>query len=1175
MTTEESLQPAREVSLAALASDVAAYGRAVGIGAKPGSVVAWADNVRPVMLAALARTRPRDTIVVIAATDTQSRALADDLTAFVDGEVLHFPAWETLPFERVSPGVETMGERMRVAARLRDAVAPRFIVTSIRAVLQRLSPAARTFTPFVVRRGEMLDVQHLTNTLSEWGYLREHLVEHRGEFANRGGIFDVFDSTADMPVRIELWGDDVERISAFAVNDQRSIRDLAEVTLYPARELLIDDQIVQRATALASSEPWGREQWERVVTRSGFDGMENWLAWLVDEETTLLDLLPETLADRAAVVLLDPAYTRSRAQELANEESAVAEALASTWSFNSHTSLPRLHVNVDELLARPDLPLALSVSAPLFGDSSDAPLVVESTRWGSPTSSPAQLAERLRDLFGLGYRIVLCHDNIESARRTMRDLASEGAAVRLVEETSAMSLLPNGDDPAIVIAVRQMHEGFVLPFAKLALATEAELTGRRSTRRRRTRRRQGSLMFEDLKAGDHVVHDVHGIGMFEGMARRMLDGVERDFLQIRYADGVLLVLSDQIDFVRQYVGGDAPSLNRMGGADFTRTKQRVRNELRIIAQELVLLYQRRLHTQGHAFSPDTPWQAEMEAAFPYIETPDQLEAIEAVKRDMESPHLMDRLVCGDVGFGKTEVALRAVFKCVQDGKQAAVLVPTTLLASQHMATFSERLKPFPIRVELLSRFVPDSQARRVVRALATGDVDVVIGTHSLLRDTIRYKNLGLLVVDEEQRFGVQHKESIKMRYGNVDVLTLSATPIPRTLEMSLVGIRDMSLLNTPPADRQPIRTHVTTYDDRVAAEAIRRELLRDGQVFWVHNRVETIEERAEQLRRLVPEARITYAHGQMDELVLEQTVIDFWEGRFDVLVCTTIIESGIDMPAVNTLVVEDAQRLGLGQLHQLRGRVGRAGQQAYAFLFYPRGVALSEIAYERLKTIGETTDLGSGYKIARRDLELRGAGSLLGEQQSGRIMAVGYDLYCQMVNEAVVEMRGEIPDSPLDLKIEMKADAYLPHDYVDSEELRLDAYRKLALVVDDDSLDDLRREWIDRYGALPPPAEALLRIGLLRTLCHRLGLRRVTVQDGSVRLSPLRLSPRDVEQARAWSTRTSYDDDAKTLRLEVPRHEASVDYLLRLLPEFLYVLPDFVHTLPSVTRASPTNHFEN
>ena len=1160
-------------TLAALAAQVAAQGRAVGVGAAPGSVVAWADNVRPVMLAALSRTRPRDTIVVVTATDAQSRAIADDLHAFVDGEVVHFPAWETLPFERVSPGVETMGERMRVMARLRDPQPPVFVVASIRAVLQRLSPAAISFTPFVVRRGDTLDAQQLAETLTQWGYVREHLVEHRGEFANRGGIFDVFDSTADVPVRIELWGDDVERISAFQVNDQRSISDLAEFTIYPARELLIDDRIVQRASDLAQSEPWGREQWERVATRSGFDGMENWLAWLVDEPTTLLDVVTELLPERAAVVLCDPAYARSRAAELAAEETAVAEALASTWSFESSVPVPRLHVDVDAMLAKPNLPLALSVSAPLFGDASDAPLIVESTRWGSPSTTPEHLAQRLLDLCALGYRVVLCHDNLESANRAMRDLASQGVPVRLAHDgdnatidASKAAIL--GDDAVVVIVVREMHEGFVLPVAKLALATEAEITGRRSTRRRRSRRRQGSLMFEDLKAGDHVVHDVHGIGMFEGMARRTLDGVERDFLQIRYADGALFVLSDQIDFVRQYVGGDAPSLNRMGGADFARTKQRVRNELRIIAQELVLLYQRRLHTPGHAFAPDSPWQAEMEAAFPYVETPDQLDAIEAVKRDMESPHLMDRLVCGDVGFGKTEVALRAVFKCVQDGKQAAVLVPTTLLASQHMATFTERLKPFPVRVELLSRFVPDSQARRVVRALATGDVDVVIGTHSLLRDSVRYKNLGLLVVDEEQRFGVQHKESIKMRYGGVDVLTLSATPIPRTLEMSLVGIRDMSLLNTPPADRQPIRTHVTTYDDRVAAEAIRRELLRDGQVFWVHNRVETIEERAEQLRRLVPEARITYAHGQMDELVLEQTVMDFWDGRFDVLVCTTIIESGIDMPAVNTLVVEDAQRLGLGQLHQLRGRVGRAGQQAYAFLFHPRGQVLSEVAYERLKTIGETTDLGSGYKIARRDLELRGAGSLLGEQQSGRIMAVGYDLYCQMVNEAVVEMRGEVPDSPLDLKIEMKADAYLPHNYVDSEELRLDAYRKLALVVDDESLDDLRREWIDRYGPLPAQAESLLRIGLLRTLCHRLGLRRVTVQDSTVRLAPLRLAPREIEQARQLSTHTSYDDESLTLRLDVPRNEASLDMLLRVLPEFLRVLPDS-------GRASAANRTEN
>jgi transcription-repair coupling factor (superfamily II helicase) len=541
----------------------------------------------------------------------------------------------------------------------------------------------------------------------------------------------------------------------------------------------------------------------------------------------------------------------------------------------------------------------------------------------------------------------------------------------------------------------------------------------------------------------------------------------------------------------------------------------------------------------------------MEAAFPFVETPDQMQAINDVKADMEKPSPMDRLVCGDVGFGKTEVALRAVFKCVQDGKQAAVLVPTTLLASQHMSTFSERLKPYPIKVGMLSRFVTPAKAKRIVKDLASGELDVVIGTHRLLQENVRFKNLGLLVVDEEQRFGVQHKESIKMMSTSVDVLTMSATPIPRTLEMSLVGIRDMSLLNTPPADRQPIRTYVTAYDNRVAAEAIRRELLRDGQVFWVHNRVESIEERAEELRRLVPEARITFAHGQMDESLLEHTVIDFWDGKFDVLVCTTIIESGIDMPAVNTLVVEDAQRLGLGQLHQLRGRVGRAGQQAYAYLFHPRDQVLSEIAYERLKTIGESTDLGSGYKIARRDLELRGAGSLLGEQQSGRIAAVGYDLYCQMVSESVSEMKGEEPQRPLELKIDLLVDAYLPHEYVDSEELRLDAYRKLALVIDDEALAALRDEWIDRFGPLPAQAEALLRIGRLRVLCHGAGLNRVVVQDQAVRLYPVVIDKSGEHRMETAIASSAYDRESQTLRLDVPRGEGAVEFLIRVLPEIL------------------------
>ncbi len=493
----------------------------------------------------------------------------------------------------------------------------------------------------------------------------------------------------------------------------------------------------------------------------------------------------------------------------------------------------------------------------------------------------------------------------------------------------------------------------------------------------------------------------------------------------RYKGGdKLYVPSDQIDSLRQYVGGEAPTLHRLGGADFAKAKSRVRSAVREIAQELVVLYQKRVNAEGYAFGSDTPWQAEMEDGFPFVETPDQRIAIDDVKVDMERPYPMDRLLCGDVGFGKTEVAIRAAFKAIQDGKQVAVLAPTTLLVTQHGNTFADRFSGYPIRVETLSRFLTNKEAKRVIDGLATGEVDCVIGTHRLLQEGVAFKDLGLLIVDEEQRFGVQAKEAMKKLKVNVDVLTLSATPIPRTLEMSLVGIRDLSLLQTPPADRQPILTFVGEYDERVAVEALRRELLREGQVFWVHNRVKTISQAAERLRELVPEARIAVAHGQMDEGSLEQIVVDFWEGRFDVLVCTTIIESGIDMPTVNTLVVERADLLGLGQMHQLRGRVGRSGSRAYAYLFHPRDARLTEEAYERLRTIGEATDLGSGFKIAMRDLEIRGAGNLLGESQSGHIAAVGYDLYCQMVTEAVGEMKGEPAKEPSELKLDVPTDAY-------------------------------------------------------------------------------------------------------------------------------------------------------
>jgi transcription-repair coupling factor (superfamily II helicase) len=583
----------------------------------------------------------------------------------------------------------------------------------------------------------------------------------------------------------------------------------------------------------------------------------------------------------------------------------------------------------------------------------------------------------------------------------------------------------------------------------------------------------------------------------------------------------------------------------------------VRSAVREIAQELVVLYQRRVNAVGHAFSEDTPWQHEMEGAFPFVETPDQRAAIELVKGDMERNVPMDRLVCGDVGFGKTEVAVRAAFKAIQDGKQVAVLVPTTLLASQHANTFAERFRGYPIRVESLSRFLTNSQAKKVLAGVASGEVDCVIGTHRLLQEGVKFKDLGLLVVDEEQRFGVTHKEMMKKLKTNVDVLTLTATPIPRTLEMSLVGIRDMSLLQTPPADRQPILTFVGEDDERVSTEAIRRELLRDGQVFWVHNRVQSIEQRAQELRELVPEARIAVAHGQMDEGQLEQIVLDFWEGKFDVLVCTTIIESGIDMPTVNTLVVERADLLGLGQLHQIRGRVGRSGSRAYAYLFHPRDKVLSEDAYERLKTIGEATELGSGFKIAMRDLEIRGAGNMLGEAQSGHIAAVGYDLYCQLVTEAVSEMKGEdVPPIVPDLKLDVATNAYLPTDYVSKEESRLDAYRRLAAVTTQSDVADIRDEWIDRYGPLPEAALALIRVGELRAECHRIGLRELVVADGRARLLPVSLKASQQMRLTRITKSSEWNEQTKQLSITLPRAPQGkqadagvVDYLVSFLQE--------------------------
>ncbi len=1134
--------------LAGLLRDEAGVTRALG---EPGARLAVSEVARPITIAALAHLSSRRPIVVACPTGTMAGQLADDISRFLPaGEVALFPAWETLPFERVSPNVETMGARLELLWRLRDEErSPAVVVAGVRSLLQKLGPGANEVEPITVRPGAVVDPDELTAELVRFGYRREELVEHRGEFARRGSIVDVFPSTADAPIRIDLWGDEVDRLTRFAVNDQRSTDDLAEALVFPARELLPDDDVRTRAATLVGTEPWGREQWERLADGLHFDGMESWLPWLVDDERLLTDVLPE----RAKVVLVEPRRMRDRATDLLAEEDDLARALASTWERDPDKSFPRLHAEPDVLLRSGGTFWTIDGTP----DSPDTP-VVQASGWGPVGGDPSGLAERLAQLIGERYRVVVAADGTGSAERLRSLLLEQGLDFPVVtSDRGAVDLTKPGGH----VVVAPLHRGCTLPGARLAIVAEADLTGRRRAHRTaRPRRREAVGSFEDLKPGNYVVHHQHGVGKYEGMVTRAIGGIERDYLLVAYKGGdKLYVPSDQIDALRQYSGGEAPTLHRLGGSDFAKAKSRVRSAVREIAQELVVLYQQRVNATGHAFGQDTPWQHEMEDSFGYVETPDQRTAIEAVKADMEQAFPMDRLLCGDVGFGKTEVAIRAAFKAIQDGKQVAVLAPTTLLATQHGNTFADRFAGYPIRVEVLSRFLTPGQAKKVITGIADGEVQCVIGTHRLLSEGVRFKDLGLLVVDEEQRFGVQHKEAMKQLKTNVDVLTLSATPIPRTLEMSLVGIRDLSLLQTPPADRQPILTYVGEYDERVAIEAIRRELLREGQVFWVHNRVQSIDTAAARLRQLVPEARIAVAHGQMDEGTLEQVVVDFWAGEYDVLVCTTIIESGIDMPTVNTLVVERSDLLGLGQMHQLRGRVGRSGSRAYAYLFHPRDKVLTEEAYERLRTIGESTDLGSGFKIAMRDLEIRGAGNLLGEAQSGHIAAVGYDLYCQMVTEAVAEMKGEPVAAPRELRLDVPTDAHLPADYVQKEELRLEAYRRLSAVTTQAEVDDVRAEWEDRYGPLPPAAEALVAIGSLRAECHRLGIVDVQINPGSpgrpgqAKLAPVELKLSESMRLKRLARDAKLKEDAKQLVVPLPRaaRDDPASHLVTLLRQLV------------------------
>ncbi len=783
------------------------------------ATLAVATPAQAFVLAGLVRLGSRRPVLVVTPTGASAEQLAHDLEAFTPGgapgRVEVFPAWETLPFERVSPDVSTMGHRLRLLWQLSGSGGaaggddgtgrPDIVVAPIKAVLQRLGPFRTAGRPVTVAKGDRVDVQTLVGDLVAMGYRRESIVEHRGELAVRGGIVDVFPSTADEPVRIDLWGDEVDRLTRFDVSDQRSIDDLGAVELFGCRELVTDEAMRERAAGLVGSQPWGRHQWERLSDGEQFDGMESWLPWLVPSEELICDLLGED----ALVVLVEPRRVRDRAGELLEEEAALADALASTWGLERGDDAPRLHVPFDRLLAgTPAGVVSLVPSA----EGPDIPLV-ESRGWEPILGDGSRMAAQVAALIGADYSVVLCSSSVGGAERLSAILADEQLVVPVVgESVTGQAQDPAGslESPGARIVVASLDRGFVLPGAKVAVLTESDVTGRRRPHRQaRTRARPVDGFFDDLAPGSYVVHRQHGVATYGGMVTRTMGGATRDYLLLEYRGGDKLYLpTDQIELLTPYAGGDSPTVSRLGGSEWQRARSKARAAVHEIAEELVALYRRRLQVSGHAFGPDTPWQAELESSFPFIETSDQLRAIEEVKADMERPQPMDRLVCGDVGFGKTEVALRAAFKAIQDGYQAAVLVPTTLLASQHAQTFAERYAPFPVKVELLSRFLTNAQARAVLAGLADGSVDLVVGTHRLLGEDVTFKKLGLLVVDEEQRFGVSHKESIKAMADGVDVLTLTASPIPRTLEMALTGIRDLSMVNTPPAARRPILTHV-------------------------------------------------------------------------------------------------------------------------------------------------------------------------------------------------------------------------------------------------------------------------------------------------------------------------------------------------------------------------------
>jgi transcription-repair coupling factor (superfamily II helicase) len=1126
-------------------------------------------SARVFAASALAQAGP---LLVVTATGREADDLTAELRGVLGDAVALFPSWETLPHERLSPGVDTIGARLMLLRRLAlpddERLGPplRVVITTTRSLLQPMAPDLADIEPVTLTVGAEAEFDAVIARLVDLAYTRVDMVGKRGEFAVRGGILDVFPPTAEHPVRAEFWGDEISEMRMFAVADQRSISEIAvdSMIAVPCREMLLTEDVRDRAAKLAAEHPPQEnsvpgsvpDMLAKLTEGIPVDGMEALLPLLRPTElATLSDHLPAG----TPLLICDPEKVRSRAADLIKTGREFLEASWSTAAVGGDVPIDIEALGASGFIALDDARAAARDGGHpwwTLSQLSDESALELNIR---PAPSARGQQSNVDEIFAMlrahvatgGYAVVVT-PGTGTAHRVVEQLAESDTPATMLEQGS----VPR--QGVVGVLKGPLHDGVVIAGANLVVITETDLTGNRASAvegKRLAAKRRNVVDPLALSAGDLVVHDQHGIGRFVEMTERVVGGARREYLVLEYGSSKrgggsdrLYVPMDSLDQLSRYVGGESPTLSRLGGSDWANTKTKARRAVREIAAELVSLYAKRQASAGHAFAQDSPWQAEMEDAFGFTETVDQMTAITEVKGDMEKPVPMDRVICGDVGYGKTEIAVRAAFKAVQDGKQVAVLVPTTLLADQHLQTFSERMAGFPVTVKGLSRFTGPTESRAVLEGMKDGSVDIVIGTHRLLQTGVTWKDLGLVVVDEEQRFGVEHKEHIKSMRTHVDVLTMSATPIPRTLEMSLAGIREMSTILTPPEERYPVLTYVGPHDDKQVAAALRREMLRDGQVFYIHNRVRSIDQAAAKVRAMVPEARVAVAHGQMPEDLLETTVEGFWNREFDVLVCTTIVETGLDISNANTLIVERADTFGLSQLHQLRGRVGRSRERGYAYMLYPPEVPLTETAYDRLATIAQNNELGAGMAVALKDLEIRGAGNVLGAEQSGHVAGVGFDLYVRLVGEAVEAYRAAADgktvravEEPKDVRIDLPVDANLPPDYIPSDRLRLEGYRRLAAAADDSAVDAVIEELVDRYGPLPEPAQRLVAVARLRLLLRSYGITEISaISESTLRISPLQLVDSQQLRLKRLYPSANYRATTSTVQVPIPRAGSGV-----------------------------------